>query len=101
MRRREIGLVIALSLCLTFNNGQAADEQCYASWSEAAPIVRAQGLVDMEQLSALATPNHVGGEIVKSTLCRDQGRFIYRLVIREAKGRLKMVAVDARKPFGQ
>jgi len=29
----------------------------------------------------------------------EDGRYVYRLLVREAKGRLKSVNVDARKPF--
>lgn len=97
MRQRARYLLAAL-ITMAAGAAHAADERCYTTWSEAAPVVRAQGLLDMETLIARATPGHLGGELVKTTLCNVQGRFIYRLVVREAKGRLRMVAIDAHKP---
>ncbi len=75
--------------------------KCFASWSEAAPIVKRESLAAVEQVSALARPSLSGAEIVKTTLCESQGRFVYHLVVREAKGQIKLVEVDARRPFGQ
>jgi uncharacterized membrane protein YkoI len=101
MQRWTLGLLLALMLLPAGATARAEDAACYANWSDAAPVVRAQGLVDMERLSALASTSLAGAEIVRTTLCREQGRFVYRLVVREAKGRLKMVSVDARLPFAR
>ena len=76
----------------------ANDRKCFSSWSEAAPIVRREGLATIENVNRLAR-NHAVTEIVNSTLCEHQGRYIYRLVVREAKGPLKTLVVDAREPF--
>jgi hypothetical protein len=75
--------------------------KCFTSWSEAAPIVKREALAAVEQVSALARPSLSGAEIIKTTLCEQQGRYVYHLVIREAAGQIKLVAVDARSPFGK
>ncbi len=75
--------------------------KCFASWSEAAPIVKREALAAVEQVSALARPSLSGAEIIKTTLCEEQGRYVYHLVVREVAGQLKLVAVDARRPFGK
>lgn len=79
----------------------AADAQasgCFASWSEAAPIVKREGLATIERVSRLAR-DRAAGEIVNGKLCHDSGRYIYRLVVRETNGPLKSLTVDARDPF--
>lgn len=73
---------------------------CYADWSVAAPIVRKEGLTTVEALSRLAA-SRLAGEIVKTTLCQDNGEFIYRLVVRGPDGKLANRTVDARAPFGR
>lgn len=73
-------------------------ETCIDRWSEAAPIVAAMDLVKMEELSAHA-PAKLGGSIVKATLCQQNGSYIYSLLLRTDKGRLKSITVDARDPF--
>jgi hypothetical protein len=75
--------------------------KCFASWSDAAPIVKREALAAIEHVSALARPSLSGAEIVKTTLCEEQGRYVYHLVVRDAAGHLKLVAVDARHPFGK
>ena len=73
---------------------------CYASWSVAAPIVRQEGLATVEALSQKAQSN-ISGDIVKTTLCRENGSFVYRLLIRSHKGQLSKETVDARAPFAR
>ena len=72
---------------------------CVATWSEAAVVVRQEALVAVEEVTSLARASLDGAEVVKTTLCEEDGRYVYRLLVREAKGRLKTVSVDARKPF--
>ena len=76
----------------------AGDKTCIERWSDAAPVVSAKHLMTVEQLSALA-PKYLGGNIVKATLCQENGSYIYTLVVRTRKGKLKSVTVDARDPF--
>jgi hypothetical protein len=77
---------------------RAGADQCYASWSVAAPIVHKERLTTVEKLSKLAQ-SRISGEIVKTTLCHEKGTFTYRLVIRDPAGRLMNRTVDARAPF--
>lgn len=76
----------------------AREQTCIDRWSDAAPIVADENLVNIEELSAKA-PQKLGGAIVKATLCEKNGRFTYTLVVRTKRGKLKSVQVDARNPF--
>jgi uncharacterized membrane protein YkoI len=98
--------IICLSLAILAGTGvgaaQADTTKCFATWSEADAVARKEALVAVEQVSALARTSLSGAEVVKTTLCEEAaGRFVYRLVLREAKGQLRTVNVDARKPFAQ
>lgn len=72
---------------------------CYPSWTEAAQVVKREGLATIERVSRLARDR--AAEIVNGTLCQDSGRYVYRLVVRESKGPLKTLIVDAREPFAR
>lgn len=71
---------------------------CYADWSDAAPIVKKEGLTTIEALAETAR-GKLSGDIVKTTLCEEGGGFVYRLLIREPAGKLVNHTVDARAPF--
>lgn len=71
---------------------------CFADWSEASPVVSREGLKTIEHVSRLAR-DRASVEIVNSALCRDESRFVYRLLVRGAEGRLTLLIVDALKPF--
>ncbi|MGD9783904.1 MAG: PepSY domain-containing protein [Hyphomicrobiaceae bacterium] len=75
----------------------AADEACIDDWSRASRIVSKEGLVSVETLSAVAGP-HLGGAIVRTTLCRAGERYVYRLLVRDRNGNLSKVSVDASGP---
>lgn len=74
------------------------DKTCIERWSDAAPVVAANHLVNVEELTAKA-PAKLGGSIVKATLCETNGSYTYALVLRTPKGKLESVTVDARDPF--
>ena len=76
----------------------AADDTCYSDWSVAAPIVRQENLMTVEQLSAAAR-SKLNGDIVKTTLCKVNGNYVFRLVVRSASGQLSSMTVDAKDPF--
>ena len=76
----------------------ARNKVCIDRWSDAAPVVAANALVKVEELTAKA-PKQLGGSIVKATLCETNGSYTYALVLRTTKGKLKSVTVDARDPF--
>lgn len=71
---------------------------CYADWSVAAPIVRQEGLVTVERLARMGR-GRLAGDIIKTTLCQDRDRFVYRLVLRDPHGKLSNRTVNARRPF--
>lgn len=75
----------------------AAESRCVNDWSVAAPIVRKEGLYTVEQLTAEAR-GRIKGNIIKTTLCQDDGTWVFRLIVR-VKGNLKLMTVDAKKPF--
>ena len=81
-------------------SAHAGTAECYKSWSVAAPIVRKERLATVEMLSQLAQTN-ISGDIVKTTLCKEKGDFVYRLVIRSPEGRLSKKTVNARAPFAR
>jgi uncharacterized membrane protein YkoI len=93
-------LRITVATLLLATATPAAQSGCYADWSVAAPIVRKEGLATVEALSRLAQAR-ISGDIVKTTLCREKGGFVYRLVIRSPQGRLFNRTVDARAPFAR
>ncbi len=78
----------------------AAAAGCYHNWSVAAPIVRKEGLATVETLARRAQAK-ISGDIVKTTLCEENGGFVYRLLIRDSGGRLSNKTVDARAPFAR
>ena len=60
-----------------------AADSCIADWSIAAPIVHKEGLTTVEALSRIAA-TELPGIIVKTTLCEENGGFVYRLLVRDA-----------------
>jgi hypothetical protein len=92
--------LIALIASVTVAPSASAGEggRCFETWSEAALVAMRERLVAIERLTTVAG-SRLGGEIVRSTLCFDGTRYIYRLVVRPTAGQLKVISVDARKPF--
>jgi uncharacterized membrane protein YkoI len=77
------------------------DSKCWSDWSEAAVIVRRETLMPVERVSRLASAKHPGATIIKVTLCEEQSRFVYRLLLRDRQGQLKSELLDARQAAGQ
>jgi hypothetical protein len=76
----------------------ASDETCFHSWSEAAQIVRKEGLVSTHDVyQKLLERRSV--EVLRITLCREGDRFVYKIVVRQTSGRLINQSLDARHPF--
>lgn len=99
---RRTLLVLAASLMaaslLTAVSAHAADDGCIEDWSVAAPIVKAEGLASVEAVKQQAR-DHIQGQIVKATLCRQGDGYTYRLVVRTPEGQHKSMVVDAKAPF--
>jgi hypothetical protein len=73
-------------------------DSCFSDWSAAIPVVQREALAAVRDVHAQARVRKVG-DIVRVTLCTEQGRFVYRLVVREPQGRVVPMTVDARRPF--
>jgi hypothetical protein len=92
---------IAAAACATVMPARAAgigEPTCYIDWSDAAPIVVREHLVTVRDLHAEARTRY-NGDLVRITLCHDEVRFTYRLLVRDGQGRISGVTVDAREPF--
>jgi hypothetical protein len=95
---------LALLTGLVPAHAVAAEPPCYADWSDAAPVVARERLVAASEMQELAR-RRLAGELVRITLCRlDAGRggeaqFVYRIVMRDGRGRITNMTVDARRPF--
>ncbi len=88
----------AVAVSATASSADTEAERCYADWSQAAEIVRAESLVTAKDVHERARTSQIG-DVVRMTLCEEKGRFVYRLVIREAKGHVVKRTVDAKAPF--
>lgn len=95
-----LAAMIILAVAATALRADSGDGDCIPDWSVAAPIVRQQGLVSVEVLAEMAA-SRIEGEIVKTTLCREEGAYVYRLVIKDERGRFRRITLDARRPFGR
>lgn len=100
MRRKLLELATAAALSLPAAHLAVAGQDCISDWSVAAPLVQREQLVTVEALAALAKAR-IAGDIVKASLCAGNDGWSYRLVVRERNGKLKMLSLDARHPFGR
>lgn len=100
MASRLTSLVVAAAVALGGSASAAAGAPvaCYTSWSEASPVVAEQRLVAVAELSQMAR-KRLDGEIVRTQLCVENGRFIYKVVVRYANGAMRPHTLDARTPF--
>lgn len=74
------------------------DPPCIADWSDAAPIVARERLASVRNIQDLAR-NRYSGDLVRITLCREDSRFVYRIILRDLRGRISSLTLDARQPF--
>jgi uncharacterized membrane protein YkoI len=95
-------LVTALVILLLPVSAQSARtaELCIDDWSTAVPVVKEEGLATVTAVAKLAR-DRFKGDIVKVTLCQRDGRYVYRILMRGANGRLVPVIVDAKEPFAR
>jgi uncharacterized membrane protein YkoI len=75
-----------------------AEPACWPEWSEAAAVVERERLTSAKGVNSLAR-QHIGGDLVRITLCTQDGAYVYRLLVRNAQGHVATVTVDARRPF--
>lgn len=93
-----LSIVAAVVAAATTVPAAVPTTRCYADWSDAAALVRQEGLVGVDELSRLARVK-LDSEVVKTTLCQEGERYIYRVVLKVQRGALRVVIVDARQPF--
>ena len=89
---------LALVLALPARAAPPEAASCFDDWSDAAPVMLQEGLLGTRELHELAR-RRLPGDLVHITLCQEGSRYIYRLLMRDARGRLNTVTVDARQPF--
>lgn len=96
-RPRTLALALAL---VVFCGGAARAETgtCYDTWSLAAAVVKQEGLISVEELNRQA-PKRLDGTIIRVTLCKENDRFVYRVVVKSPGGQVRNLTLDARKPF--
>jgi hypothetical protein len=72
--------------------------RCFDDWSDAAPIVQREKLLPAREIHTWAR-KRLKGNVVRVTLCQDGERYIYRVLLREPKGRMRNRTVEARGPL--
>jgi hypothetical protein len=72
--------------------------RCFDDWSDAAPIVLRENLLPARDIHSWAR-KRLKGKVIRMTLCQDGDRYIYRILVREPKGRIRNRIVDARGPL--
>lgn len=75
--------------------GAACALDCLTDWGMAGQIVRRKNLITVEEVSRSLAADGVG-ELVKTTLCRSDDGYFYRLVIRSPTGQLKSAVMNAK-----
>ncbi len=77
-----------------------AAELCIQDWSTAAPVVREERLATVEAVTRLAK-GRIKGDVVQVTLCQQEQRWVYRLLVRGPGGKHVPMYVDAKEPFAR
>lgn len=89
---------VAWSLAVSSAQGAARHEAgCIGDWSVAAGIVAAESLTPVEELSPMVG-EALHGAIVRALLCREDGKYVYRIVVRDRHGQFSKHKIDARQP---
>jgi hypothetical protein len=72
--------------------------RCYDDWSDAAPIVLRENLIPTRDLQFWVR-KRLKGKVIRVTLCQDGERYVYRVLVREPKGRIRNRMIEARGPL--
>lgn len=75
--------------------GPVRADDCLTDWGMAGQIVRRQNLITVEEVSRSLAADGIG-ELVKTTLCRSDEGYFYRLVIRMPTGELRTTVMHAK-----
>ena len=98
LRRSIAAAALAATLGASAASASPPPATCCAGWSDALPVVQREALASVSELHADARRQKLG-DLVRITLCSDQGRFVYHLLVREPQGRVVPMVVDAHHPF--
>jgi hypothetical protein len=100
MLRRSIFAVPCLIGLAAAAQPVRAAELCLEDWSTAVPVVQEERLASVQSVMKLAR-SKVKGDVVKVTLCQQQLRWVYRLLVRRPDGKHFALIVDAKEPFAR
>jgi uncharacterized membrane protein YkoI len=94
MRRaiQHAAIVVVTGLFLAAAENAAAD--CLP-WKSAAPVIAKNSLLPGNVIYQMVQ-SRTGGQIIHASLCDENGRFFYKLVVLGPKGDVSNVTVDAR-----
>ena len=97
LRQMGLGAGLVLVLGLAAWDSVNAQEQCYANWSQAAPVVAREKLVSAKDIQVLIRKK-LAANVVRITLCKAAKGYEYRLVAFEANGKARKLTVNAQAP---
>jgi hypothetical protein len=103
LRSTSVLGAFVLAALVTLTPAPAAIGQsvrCFEDWSDAAPIVLRENLVPAREVQSWAR-KRLKVNVIRVTLCQEGDRYIYRLLIREPKGRIRNRNIEARGPLDQ
>jgi uncharacterized membrane protein YkoI len=104
MTTMDILKIVAVALAIqavgvmSLRSASAKAEACLDDWTQAAPIVRDNGLTPAKDLKALAK-DHVEGDLKKVSLCQSDGKYVYQLMFIQGDGTVVDLEVDAKTPW--
>lgn len=101
MTRSTFALVSAALALVQLSAGPASGNPgaCIEDWSEAALIVQREGLIPTREIQLMAKARHAS-DIVRITLCIEGAGYVYRLLVRDDRGRLGPMKIDAQPLAG-
>jgi uncharacterized membrane protein YkoI len=86
-------IIATLAMFWLTASAYAGDPDCIG-WSAAAPIIAKNSLLPANTIYQMVQ-SRMGGQIIHASLCDDDGRFFYKLVVLGTKGDVSNVTVDA------
>jgi hypothetical protein len=90
--RSAVAITAAAAALLS---GPALADDCLTDWGMAGQIVRQENLITVEEVSKSLAADGIG-QLVKTTLCRSETGYFYRLVILSPTGQLKTSVMTAK-----
>lgn len=90
-----IGAVSAMVVAAVLIARPATADECLDDWGMAGEIVRRENLITVEEVSKSLAADGVG-QLVKTTLCKSETGYFYRLVIRSPTGQLRTTIMTAK-----